>query len=349
MPATLPRLRIGIIGAGAFGRRHAETIGREPLCEVAAIADPTAEAAAFGAQRGFAHYARYEDMLASAQLDAAIIATPNAMHVPAGLACVAAGVPMLVEKPIAESVEAARQLVSAAQRAGVALLVGHHRRHNPVIAKAREIVQGGRIGRLTAVTVLWLLQKPVTYFDIAWRVDRKGGGPILINLIHDIDDLRFICGEIASVQAMTANAVRGNAVEDTAVIALRFADGALGTVTLSDAVAAPWSWEMTSGEAANYPRRPENCYLFAGTKGSLAVPRLDLWHYPGESGWEAPLACERLEVAAEDPQVRQLRHFCRVVRGEEEPLITGTDATRTLAATLAVREAAQTGRRIELV
>jgi predicted dehydrogenase len=342
------RLRVGIIGAGAFGRRHVATIGREPLCEVAAIADPSAAAAAFGAERGFAYYARYEDMLASAKLDAAIVATPNAMHVPAGLACAAAGVPMLVEKPIAETVEAARQLTTAAQRAGVALLVGHHRRYNPVIALAREIVRGGRIGRLAAVSAQWLLQKPSAYFDVAWRVDRKGGGPVLINLIHDIDDLRFICGEIASVQAMTANAARGNAVEDTAVIALRFADGALGTVTLSDAVAAPWSWEITSGEAANYPQRPENCYLFAGTKGSLAVPKLELWHYPGDSGWEAPLACERLEVAAEDPQVRQLRHFCRVVRGEEEPIITGTDATQTLSVTLAVGEAAETGRRIDL-
>jgi predicted dehydrogenase len=342
------RLRIGVIGAGAFGRRHIETIGREPLCEVAAIADPTPEAAAFARQNGFAHYANFDDMLADAKLDAAIIATPNAMHVPAGLACAAHGVHMLIEKPIAETVEAARQLSDSAQRAGVALLVGHHRRYNPVIAKAREIVQGGAIGRLTAVAALWLLQKPSSYYEIGWRVQREGGGPLLINLVHDIDDLRFICGEIASVQAMSANAARGFAVEDTAAITLRFVGGALGTITLSDAVAAPWSWEITSGEAPNYPQRPENCYLFAGTDGSLAVPKLELWRYDGETGWLAPLSCERLEVGPEDPQVRQLRHFCRVIRGEEKPLITGSDATQTLAVTLAIREAAETGRRIDL-
>jgi predicted dehydrogenase len=136
--------------------------------------------------------------------------------------------------------------------------------------KAREIVQDGRIGRLTAVTALWLLHKPTDYFQVAWRRE-TGGGPILINLIHDLDDLRFICGEIASVQAITSNGARGFAVEDTAAITLAFVNGALGTVTLSDAVAAPWSWEITSGEAPNYPQRPENCYLFAGTEGSLAV------------------------------------------------------------------------------
>ena len=193
-----------------------------------------------------------------------------------------------------------------------------------------------------------MIQKPDNYFDVGWRTEPAGGGPILINLVHDIDDLRFICGEIASVQAMTANVARGFAVEDTAAISLRFAGGALGTVTLSDAVAAPWSWELTSGEAPNYPQRPENCYLFAGTAGALAVPKLELWRYAGETGWTAPLSCERLQVVPEDPQVRQLRHFCRVIRGEEAPLITGPDATRTLAATLAVHQAAATGRCIAL-
>jgi predicted dehydrogenase len=344
----MSRLRIGIIGAGAFGQRHIATASREPLCEVAAIADPAASAEAVARAQGVAYFPRYEDMLAEGKLDAAIIATPNAMHVPAGLACATRRVHMLIEKPIAETVEAARQLSEAAERAGVALLVGHHRRYNPIIAKAREIVQGGGIGRLTAVTALWLLQKPAAYFDVGWRVETAGGGPILINLVHDIDDLRFICGEIASLQAMTANGARGHPVEDTAAIVLRFAGGALGTVTLSDAVAAPWSWEITSGEASMYPQRPENCYLFAGTTGSLAVPRLELWRYAGETGWSAPLSCERLEVAREDPQVVQLRHFCRVVRGEEKPLITGLDATRTLAATMAVSEAARTGRRVDL-
>ena len=344
----MSKLKIGIIGAGMFGQRHIQTISQEPLCVVAAIADPSPQAAAWAAQRGFAYYADHVDMLANAKLDAAIIATPNAMHAPAGLACASHGVHMLIEKPIADTVDAATALSEAAQRAGVALLVGHHRRYNPVIALAREIVQGGGIGRLTAVTALWMLQKPANYYDVGWRTEPAGGGPLLINLVHDIDDLRFICGEIASVQAMTANVARGFAVEDTAAIALRFAGGALGTITLSDAVAAPWSWELTSGEAAMYPQRAENCYLFAGTEGSLALPKLELWRYAGEKGWAAPLSCEKLDVTPEDPQVRQLRHFCRVIRGEEAPLINGPDATRTLAVTLAVQEAGRTGQRVDL-
>ena len=113
------------------------------------------------------------------------------------------------------------------------------------------------------------------YFDVAWRRE-PGGGPILINLIHDIDNLRFIAGEIAAVQAVTSSARRGFAVEDTAAALLRFRDGALGTVVLSDTVAAPWSWELTAGERTSYsyPQTGQDCYLFAGTNGALAVPSL---------------------------------------------------------------------------
>ena len=343
----MSKVRIAVIGAGAFGQRHIAYLKREPSCEIVAIADPDAAAVEYAKAEEFRHFADYRAMLDEVKPEGAIIASPNALHVPMGLACAERKVHMLVEKPLADTVAAARELSEAAERAGVALLVGHHRRHNPMLEKARELVQGGAIGKLTAVAALWLIRKPDDYFKVAWRRE-QGGGPILINLIHDIDDLRFVCGEIASVQAMVSNVVRGFPVEDTAAITLRFAGGALGTVTLSDAVPAPWSWELTTGESPLYPQRPENCYLFAGTAGSLTVPTLELWRYRGDQSWTAPLEKEKIEVAAEDPLTRQLRHFARVIRGEESPRITGTDATRTLAATLAVSESAASGRAITL-
>lgn len=340
-------LRIAVIGAGAFGRQHIERIAKEPLCSLAGVADPAASAKDLAASHGVPWREKATDLLDEVKPDAVIVATPNALHVPVGLACAARRLPMLIEKPIAETVAGARELVDAADRAGVPLLVGHHRRYNPIIARARAIVQEGRLGRLTAVTALWLVRKPDPYFETAWRRE-KGGGPILINLIHDIDDLRFIAGEITDVSAFTANAARGFPVEDSAAIALRFAGGAIGTITVSDAVAAPWNWEIASGEYAMYAREDENCYLFAGTEGALAVPRMELWRYPGDRGWTSPLARERIALQPVDPQVAQLRHFCRVVAGTEQPLITGADAARTLAATLAVHRSAASGRSVAL-
>jgi predicted dehydrogenase len=344
---TKARTRLAVIGAGAFGRKHIDTVMQAGSCELMAIADPSADAAAYATARGIPYFADPTALLDTARPDGVIVATPNAHHVPVGLACAERHVPMLIEKPIAETVEAARLLVESAARTGTPLLIGHHRRHNPVLQAAREIVRGGRLGRLTAVTALWLLQKPEAYFDAAWRRE-EGGGPLLINFIHDVDDLRFIAGEIASVQAFTASAARGFPVEDTAAVTLRFASGALGTATISDAVAAPWSWEISSGENPMYPRQAENCYLFAGTAGSLTLPKLELWRYAGETGWSAPLTCERIDVAAADPYVRQLDHFCRIIGGEATPLVSGADATQTLAVTLAVRRAAETGSTVSI-
>jgi predicted dehydrogenase len=326
-------MRIAVVGAGQFGRRHIDTVRNEPACTLAAVADPA------GGDFGVPHFADYRKMLDEAKPDGVIVATPNALHVPVGLACVERNIPMLVEKPIADSVEQSTVLIGAARRAGVPLLVGHHRRHNPLIEKARHIVQGGGIGRLVAVAALWLLQKPREYFDVAWRRER-GGGPLLINVIHDVDDLRYICGEIADAGAFASNAVRGFAVEDSAAVSLRFANGAVGTITVSDAAAAPWSWEIASGENPVYPQREENCYFFCGSEGSLALPRMELWRYREDTGWYAPLSREILAVEKADPQLRQLQHFCRVARREESPLVSGEDATRTLEVVQRILEAA---------
>ena len=343
---SAPPVRIALAGAGLIGRAHAARLRESPAAALAALADPAPAAAALAAELGVPHFATLEAMLDAARPDGVILATPNAMHVEGGLACVARGVPALVEKPIADTVADAERLVAAGERAGIPLLVGHHHRHNPIIARARELVRGGALGRVVTAAGFTTFLKPEPYFAAGpWRRE-KGGGPVLINLIHGIDDLRFVVGEIDGVQAVTSNAVRGFAVEDSAVALLRFEGGALGTFTLSDTAAAPWSWEMGSRENPAYPHIGEDCYLIGGTEGALAVPSLRRWRYRGERSWMAPLSVETETVAPADPLARQIAHFAAVIRGEAEPLVSGRDALRTLAATLAVHEAAAAGREV---
>ncbi|MGL9623819.1 Gfo/Idh/MocA family oxidoreductase [Bradyrhizobium sp. U531] len=339
------RLRIGVAGAGLIGRRHIELIAASSDCELAGIADPSLAAREYAQAEGVPCHADHRALLAQEQPDGLVIASPNNLHLPMALDCAAAGVPALIEKPVTETVAAAQRLCAAIRRTGVPMLVGHHRRHNPIIKAARETVASGRLGQLTAVVTLWLLKKPDDYFEVTWRRE-QGGGPLLINLIHDIDNLRFICGEIAEVQALTSNKARGFAVEDTAALLLRFGGGALGTVTVSDATPAPWSWELSSGENAAYPRQDEPCYIFSGTEGSLSVPNMELWSYAGRPGWYAPLSRQTVAPPAFDPLVEQLRHFCAMIRGDEQPLITAEDAMGTLAVVEAVGEAARTGQTI---
>lgn len=335
-------LRIAVIGAGMIGRTHIEALVGSPDASLAAVADPTPAAQALAAKHGVPHFADTIAMLDTVKPDGAIVAIPNALHVEIGLACLARGIVPLIEKPIAETVEAAERLVDAGARAGIPILIGHHRRHNPIMAKARELVRGGALGRLTAITALSLFRKPDDYFDVAWRRE-PGGGPVLINLIHNIDDMRFVADEIVGVQALTSSAVRGFPVEDSAAAVLQFAGGALGTAIVSDAVAAPWAWELTSGENPFFPpAQQENCYLFAGTAASLAVPRLALWRHPGKQGWQAPLGAEPQPVTEADTYARQLAHFCQVIRRAVAPVCDAADATRTLAVAMAVHAAART-------
>lgn len=340
-------LRLGVAGAGLIGRAHIDRILADPQCMLAGIADPGPQAAGYADQKGVSHYASLEAMLAAGGLDGVIIATPNAAHGDNAVACIERGLPVLVEKPVTETVEKAAQIIAASERHGVSVLVGHHRRHSPILALAREAVQGGRLGRIATVTAFVTFLKPDPYFDVAWRRE-AGGGPIMINLIHAIDDLRFICGEIAALQAMTSNRLRGFAVEDSAAIHFRLANGGLGTIALSDAAAAPWSWELTARENPAYPPMPEDCYFIAGTDGALAVPSMRYWRYGAERGWNAPLLADRLPLERTDPLVNQLAHFCAVIRGETAPLIDARDAARTLQATLAVYEAAEHGRVVTL-
>jgi hypothetical protein len=113
---------------------------------------------------------------------------------------------------------------------------------------------------------------------------------------------------------------------------------------LSDAAAAPRSWEQTSGEDPAYARYPDqdSCFV-AGTLGSIAIPTLQRWQVQGEGSWNEAMRSDRLNTAAIDPLARQLDHFCDVIEGRVPPKVTVDDAARSLSVTLAIIKAVQTG------
>ncbi len=336
-------LRIALVGAGLIGRQHARRVREHPGMELTHVVDPfldPADASALGP----AATVSGDLERALADVDGAVIATPNALHRAGALAALAAGVPVLVEKPLADTVAAAEQIVTAAEASGVPVLVGHHRRHSPLLASAVEAVAAGAIGRPVAVMGSALFAKPEDYFAAApWRKE-AGGGPILINLVHDIDCLRALCGEIVRVQAVAGHAARGFAVEDTAATTLVFANGALGTFIVSDAAGSARSWEQTSQENPAYDTdEDEDCYHVAGTRGSISVPTLRLRTHPGAASWWEPATVTALQARREDPLKLQLEHFGQVIRGEAAPKVTARDGLQSLRVVRAVAESARTG------
>jgi len=193
--------------------------------------------------------------------------------------------------------------------------------------------------------------KPDSYFEEGpWRRE-PGGGPLLLNMIHEVHNLRILCGEIVAVQAFASHATRGFAVEDTVAISLQFASGALGTFMLSDTSACARSWEQTSQENKAYPSYDdEDCYVVTGTRGSLSVPTMRLKTYPRpeDCSWWKPFESSTVAMVRDDPLKHQIAHFVEVIQGQAEPLVSARDGMLNLRVTEAIVQAAREGRTVQI-
>jgi len=342
----MDKTSIAVAGAGYIGLAHVSVIQQSPTCTLSAIVDPSPAGQGHADKAGVPLFKSLTDLFRNGNPDGVVLATPNQLHVAHALECIAAGVPMLLEKPIAPTVAEAESLVSAADDAHAKILIGHHRAHSPIMAKAKAVIESGQLGRLVAVTGSAMFYKPDQYFaDAAWRRE-VGGGPILINMIHEVHNLRMLCGEIVAVQAFASNALRGFAVEDTVSINLRFANGALGSFLLSDTAASPRSWEQTSQENKAYSTYDdEDCYVIVGTNGSLSVPTMRIKSYPRseDRSWWKPFEVGVIGMVRDDPLKHQMEHFGAVIRGEAQPLVSARDGLANLRITEAIAQAAKSG------
>jgi predicted dehydrogenase len=254
----------------------------------------------------------------------------------------------MIEKPIANSSQEACELVEKAENMGVPVLVGHHRRYNPIIQKAKNIIGSGEIGIVRAVHANCWFYKSDEYFNVApWR-KKAGAGPISVNLAHDIDLLRHFCGEIETVQAQAVDSIRGFQNEDVAGALLKFRDGAIGTISVSDSIVSPWSWEMTSKENPIYPSTQESCYLIGGSHGSLSIPDLNLWSHKSERDWWKPLSSSTKDFKPADPLYKQINHFINVIKKEEKPIVSGREGLLTLRVIEAIQKSALTQKSVKV-
>jgi predicted dehydrogenase len=340
-------IKLAVVGAGLVGQRHISTISKHKDVKLVAIVEPnpTEDINSLDVPC----FSNLKEMFAAISPDGIILSTPTPLHVSQGLECIERSCPVLVEKPLATSAVQAKILTDAAEHASVPLLVGHHRRHNPLIQKAKELIVSGEIGNIRALQATCWFYKPDEYFDIApWRT-QKGAGPISVNLVHDIDLMRYFCGEIISVQAQMAPSIRGFDNEDLAAAVLKFENGVIGTVTVSDSIVSPWSWELTSREYPIYPMTSESCYLLGGSDGSLSVPDLKVWSHKGERNWWNPISGTIAPRDASDPLINQITNFADVIRGNADALVTGLDGLKTLLVIEAIQKAAQTQSLIEVM
>ncbi len=341
-------VKLVVVGAGLVGKRHIDAIAASREAVLAAIVEPSPQVANYAATIGVPLFESLEDLFAQMTPDGVILATPTPLHVSQGLTCIENNCPVLVEKPLSTTAADAELLTSTATQKNVPILVGHHRRHNPLIQEAARIVHSGEIGEVRAVQVTCWFYKPDDYFDAApWR-KQIGAGPISVNLVHDVDLIRYFCGEVVSVHAVACPSRRGFENEDVAGAILTFQNGAVGTITVSDSIVSPWSWELTSAEYPIYPVTDRSCYLIGGSDGSLSVPDLAVWKHAETKSWWSPIAAHKARIEASDPLLNQINHFAEVIRGTTEPLVSGQEGLRTLQVIEAIQTSAATGKTVHL-
>lgn len=323
--------------------RHVEVAQASGRIALTALVEPFEPRRKALAQQGYPVVASIDEV--PPETGAAVIATPTQDHLASTLACLARGWGVIVEKPTAATLDEARACIAAAEAAGLPLFTGHHRRCHPFSMAAREALAG--IGALVGVQGLWSLRKHDSYYDADWR-RAPGAGPLMTNLTHEIDLLRFFVGEMTEASALLSSARRGFVVEDTAALAFRFANGALGSFLISDAGASPWSFEAGSAENPAIAASGQDYLRFVGTEGAVAFPSLTRWGRsgPGEIEWSKPLtrtpgpAFDKV-----DPLLVQIDRFAAVMDGaEDDVLCTGPDGLAAMQLTLAVALSGKLGR-----
>lgn len=324
--------RILVVGAGLIGARHAQAVLAHEACDLVGIVDLDAQRrAGFGAP-GFESIEAV-DM----PVDGAIIASPTGLHLTHARFAAARGWDLLIEKPVASTMAEANALVTNTDN--VATLIGHHRRYHSSVKRLKTVVDEGRIGRPVVTSVLWAMRKPDEYF-VNWR-DDGGGSPVMINLVHDIDLLRYLLGEVTAVLAVGSSSVHNTPRVESGVAALQFSSGASASIVFADTTPSPWGFEAGTGENPNIAMTGQDMMWIMGTAGGVSFPSLQVWI--GAADWSEAPGAEALDADPTVPLNAQLDHFIAVMERRAEPLISAEDGRRTLAVALQI-EAVLAGR-----
>jgi myo-inositol 2-dehydrogenase/D-chiro-inositol 1-dehydrogenase len=310
--------RIGIIGAGGVAQRHARVLSGLPDVQVVAVTDVVAEAAGRLADACGARAVPDVAAVLDAGVDAAYVCVPPFAHGDAERAVIAAGVPLFVEKPIAVDQGTALEIAAQISKSNLLTAVGHHWRYLAVVEQARALL-AGRPVRL--VTGAWLDKVPPVGW---WPHAEKSGGPVVEQAAHVIDLARHLAGEVTEVWAAGNGTppVEGADVDGATAAALRFAGGAVGTVTATCVL----SWKEKAG-------------LEVYADGlSLAVSETGLVVRDGDD-------VRTVESDPDSARIAVDRAFVAAVRGEGDDVrVPYLEALRTHTVALAVAESAATGR-----
>ena len=340
------KINIAVVGIGVMGLKHIDAIQKIQNVNLTAVVDQKKNKLIQKINANF--YYSIEEMFKFEKIEGVILSTPNTSHLKDSLKIIKHKCHILIEKPITLNSKDCDKLINESKKNKVEILVGHHRRHNPLIKKAKELLDKNLIGQVRTVHIHCQMFKPDKYFKEASWKKNDGAGPIFVNLIHDLDLMNYFFGMVKTVFANICTSKRGFNNEDVSGGILEFKSGIMVTFLCSDSILSPWSWELTARENEVYPNTEETCYFIGGTKGSLSLPNLKIWHHKN-GHWMTPISSTKYPFKISDPLVNQIEHFSNVIQKKEKPIITASIANETIKVIEAIKLSAKNKKIVKLI
>ncbi|GAA0177440.1 Gfo/Idh/MocA family oxidoreductase [Clostridium sediminicola] len=345
----MSKFKIAIIGCGRISYKHIEGIERNNKeCELVSVCDidiKKAEAkrneyiAKLGKKSNVSTYIDYKKMINNEEIDIVTIATESGYHADIAIYCMEKGKHVIIEKPMALSIEDADKMIEMAEKMGVKISVCHQNRFNQPIQKLRKAVDEYRFGKLINGTARVLWSRNKSYYEQApwrgtWELD---GGTLMNQCIHNIDLLQWMMGgEIESVFSMSDTFIRDIDAEDFGAILIKFKNGAIGIV---------------EGSACVYPKNLEETLSIFGEKGTvciggLAVNKIENWRF--EDSLESEDEVLNVDEAEPDSvygygHALLFKDFIDAIKNDREPLISGIEGKKALSIILAAYKSRVTG------
>lgn len=347
------KLRFGLVGCGVISPLHAEAITSQPDAQLDAVADIVpGRAETLAARYGARAYADLARMLEHEKLDVVTVCVPSGLHSEHACRAMRAGCHVIVEKPAEIRLETIDEMLRVQQEQGVRLAVISQHRFDPATQQVRSLIDEGALGRLVLGSAQVPWWRSQAYYHSGewrgtWRLD--GGGVLMNQAIHSIDLLQWLMGPVRSISAYTDTLVHRMETEDVAVAVLRFASGALGTVS------------ATTGGYPGLAARLE----FLGDRGSAVIEGDELvslhlarteQQAPGAYGTSARTGTrENAASVASNPagqsaasHALQVADMIRAIREGGTPLVDGYAARRPVEIILGIYESARSGREVLL-
>ena len=341
----------GIIGCGMISDFHSAAIADIKNGKLVAVSSRKAENSQRLVDRySIQAYSDYNEMLNRDDIDIVCVCTPSGAHMEPAVAAAEAGKHVIIEKPLEITLERCDAIIESCEKANVRLCAIFNSRFSDASQLVKDTVSSGRLGQLTLGDAYVKWYRSQDYYDSGdWRgtMELDGGGALMNQSIHAIDFLQYVMGPVESIQAFTDTLAHKRIdVEDVAVAALRFKNGALGVV---------------EGTTAVYPGSLKK-FEFSGTKGTIVLEEEDIltWEFEEEEPEDAEIKQQFTEKksgggGASDPRAinndnhrRQMINLIQSIENNIPHLVDGREGRKAVEIILAIYQSSKAGKTVHL-